>query len=906
MSERSESVSPELGESSGHLRKKKVAEEEDEDEVESPRSEESREEEEEDEGSEELGVIINDEEGRAEAEEDDEDEGDEDETSQEGDEEDEERDASGEEEEVTGDEDEERVDTEEDVTMEEMNDDGDEPSKDSQHDVEFSDEDDELGALADSNESSDMDSDIDEDFPAYAERPRLCKHLTVFGECGEKKCECNGFRGEFTSRRQLFQVDNGVGDLPQSAECFACGHKMSSHFTGIRDLSVDDVDRLAEIMDDVDVAHDAIKNAHPFIASHMLNFYKHALMALRLLNPDAISDPFRVGDALPPFDRPSVETLIRHYLGLNTPTDQSLSGPMYMNAGRFMTEFNRWRPPLPEFYQLCHLDHGQYIDFLDKWTVHCALPEIFSSLRQHEPVNVFGINTIFMYARFLKRTSKDTEDTPTRKDQHVNDPMSSMEMRHFCRGFFRYLHDAKKRNPEKLRYIKPHLHNGLQWPTWDRLEELREGGVGHETRQQLKIMHKALKATDKERNAGNIPHEVMMRACLKLVQNEKERAKDSGKDAFLTEVARGDVARNEEREGLIRFVNVKHDVDEMTARENLVWLLQLQNLFSIQLPKMPKEYITRLVFDDRHRNLALVKRDKGVIGGICYRPFKEQGFCEIVFCAITANEQVKGYGTHLMNHIKEYMAQRFEINHLLTFADEYATGYFEKQGFTQKLGIPKEKHSGFIKEYEGATLMGCSLNPEFNYTNFSGYARVARDMHAALCDIAFPETKASKTYGGIEHIFREHEKNSTDPLPLRLIPGMSSFDPKHNRCVSDPDLDNKMKNIIGKLKGDSSAWPFMEPVNPEEVPEYHEYISFPIDLSTMSTRIREKYYIHERLFIADLNRLFDNCYKFNGVDTIFYYEGHKLNQLAIKLVKKEFPKSDLQVLTAELEPTYSQ
>lgn len=58
-----------------------------------------------------------------------------------------------------------------------------------------------------------------------------------------------------------------------------------------------------------------------------------------------------------------------------------------------------------------------------------------------------------------------------------------------------------------------------------------------------------------------------------------------------------------------------------------------------QLPKMPKEYIVRLVFDRRHRAIALCRGDL-VIGGICYRPYPEQRFAEIAFCAITATEQV--------------------------------------------------------------------------------------------------------------------------------------------------------------------------------------------------------------------------------------------------------------------------
>jgi histone acetyltransferase len=66
-------------------------------------------------------------------------------------------------------------------------------------------------------------------------------------------------------------------------------------------------------------------------------------------------------------------------------------------------------------------------------------------------------------------------------------------------------------------------------------------------------------------------------------------------------------------------------------------------MFSMQLPRMPKEYITRLVFDPKHKSLVLIKHGVGVIGGICMRMFAAQGFTEIVFCAVTANEQVRGY-----------------------------------------------------------------------------------------------------------------------------------------------------------------------------------------------------------------------------------------------------------------------
>lgn len=41
------------------------------------------------------------------------------------------------------------------------------------------------------------------------------------------------------------------------------------------------------------------------------------------------------------------------------------------------------------------------------------------------------------------------------------------------------------------------------------------------------------------------------------------------------------------------------------------------------------------------------------------------------------------------------------------------------QGFSKEIKIPKSKYVGYIKDYEGATLMGCELNPRIPYTEFS-------------------------------------------------------------------------------------------------------------------------------------------------------------------------------------------
>lgn len=75
--------------------------------------------------------------------------------------------------------------------------------------------------------------------------------------------------------------------------------------------------------------------------------------------------------------------------------------------------------------------------------------------------------------------------------------------------------------------------------------------------------------------------------------------------------------------------------------KSLILLTGLKTLFQKQLPKMPREYIARLVYDESSKCLAIVKRGLKVVGGICYRPFPHRGFAEIVFFATNSADQEK-------------------------------------------------------------------------------------------------------------------------------------------------------------------------------------------------------------------------------------------------------------------------
>ena len=179
--------------------------------------------------------------------------------------------------------------------------------------------------------------------------------------------------------------------------------------------------------------------------------------------------------------------------------------------------------------------------------------------------------------------------------------------------------------------------------------------------------------------------------------------------------------RKQEDDGELVYMVIKNDGEE----QNLVWLITLKNIFSKQLPNMPKEYIVRLVLNPNHHSMICLKNGQ-VIGGITYRPFWRQKMAEIAFCAVSASEQVKGYGTRLMNHLKEYVCEKENMTHLITFADNNAVGYFQKQGFTKDVMMEREKWVGYIKEYDGGTIMECALSAQVSYTDFPVMIRQQR------------------------------------------------------------------------------------------------------------------------------------------------------------------------------------
>ncbi|CAM8897118.1 unnamed protein product [Rhodiola kirilowii] len=336
--------------------------------------------------------------------------------------------------------------------------------------------------------------------------------------------------------------------------------------------------------------------------------------------------------------------------------------------------------------------------------------------------------------------------------------------------------------------------------------------------------------------------------------------------------------KREEESGRLKFVCCGNDgIDE-----HMVWLIGLKNIFSRQLPNMPKVYIVRLVMDRSHKSVMVIREDR-VVGGITYRPYVSQRFGEIAFLAITADEQVKGYGTRLMNHLKQRARDDDGLTHFLTYADNNAVGYFTKQGFTKEITLDKEQWQGYIKDYDGGILMECKTDPKLPYTDISTMVRRQRQAidekirELSNFHIVYPGIDFQKKEAGIPEMIMKPED-----IPGLELAGWTLDQYGHSQLkfngIASTDFASNLKSLtalmrylLKSLQDHPDSWPFREPVGEDDAPDYYDIIKDPMDLETMSTRVEsQQYYITFEMFLSDVKRMFDNAFTYNSPETIYY------------------------------------
>lgn len=85
--------------------------------------------------------------------------------------------------------------------------------------------------------------------------------------------------------------------------------------------------------------------------------------------------------------------------------------------------------------------------------------------------------------------------------------------------------------------------------------------------------------------------------------------------------------------------------------------------------------------------------------------------------------------------------------------------------------------------------------------------------------------------------------------------------------IQPPSVNNEwfelLDKVIDQLKSSSNSFAFRKPVRKFEAPDYHMVITRPMDLSTISRKIKQRQYKNKQQFKVDLDLIWNNCLVYN-------------------------------------------
>lgn len=253
-----------------------------------------------------------------------------------------------------------------------------------------------------------------------------------------------------------------------------------------------------------------------------------------------------------------------------------------------------------------------------------------------------------------------------------------------------------------------------------------------------------------------------------------------------------------------------------------------------------------------------------------------------------------------MSHLKDYVKATSDVMHFLTYADNYAIGYFKKQGFTKEITLEKSRWMGYIKDYEGGTIMQCSMVPKIRYLESGRMLLKQKEcVNAKIRSV-------SKSF--TIHQPPAQWKNGLTKIDPLMIPAIkaSGWSPAMDELARAPRHGPNhlpLLHLLTHLQNNSNAWPFQQPVNKDEVLDYYEVITSPMDLATMEDKLNNDKYASVEDFISDAQLIFNNCRKYNGEGSVYVKAAGRLEREMWRRVR-EVPEWSVSPFTLLFHSIY--
>ncbi|OAD56919.1 Bromodomain adjacent to zinc finger domain protein 1A [Eufriesea mexicana] len=96
----------------------------------------------------------------------------------------------------------------------------------------------------------------------------------------------------------------------------------------------------------------------------------------------------------------------------------------------------------------------------------------------------------------------------------------------------------------------------------------------------------------------------------------------------------------------------------------------------------------------------------------------------------------------------------------------------------------------------------------------------------------------------------------------------------------------RLQELLSDIRHHRDSWPFLSPVTKDEVPDYHDIISNPMDFGTIKYKLNSSEYETLEHFFSDCHLVFENCQAYNEEHSSVYNYVYRAGMRLLKYYEK--------------------
>ncbi|XP_014602713.1 PREDICTED: bromodomain adjacent to zinc finger domain protein 1A isoform X3 [Polistes canadensis] len=130
----------------------------------------------------------------------------------------------------------------------------------------------------------------------------------------------------------------------------------------------------------------------------------------------------------------------------------------------------------------------------------------------------------------------------------------------------------------------------------------------------------------------------------------------------------------------------------------------------------------------------------------------------------------------------------------------------------------------------------------------------------------------------------DSNSDDTEPRQTRRATKRAAENNQEDKTIKG--YMTKLQDLLLDIRHHRDSWPFLSPVTKDEVPDYHDIISNPMDFGTIKYKLANGVYENVQQFFGDCHLVFENCQAYNQEHSSVYNYVYRAGSRLLKYFEK--------------------